>query len=162
MADIHSSCIVDCRDLKYAMTSSELREQNGFTLIELMVVVAIIAILAGIAYPSYIEHVKKTRRSAAAACLMERAQFMERFYTTNMAYDKDTGNTPVAIPVSGCVTDLAAFYTFGAPSNLAPSTFTLTATRAGAQSSDACGDLSINQAGTKSVANGSMPVAQCF
>lgn len=134
--------------------------ERGFTLIELMVVVAIIAILAGIAYPSYIEHIKKTRRSTAAACLMERAQFMERFYTTNMAYDKDSGGAAVSVPNSGCVTDLAAYYSFGAPSNLGSTTYTLTATAIGSQAADACGNLSINQAGTK-LANG-VANSQCF
>lgn len=59
---------------------------QGFTLLELMIVVAIVAILSTIAYASYQDQVVKSRRSAAATCLQERAQFMERFYTTNMTY----------------------------------------------------------------------------
>lgn len=149
-----------------AMRYAEANRVNskGFTLIELMVVVAIIAILAGIAYPSYIEHIKKTRRSAGAACLMERAQFMERFYTTNMAYDKDAGGTAVAIPASGCVSDLQPFYSFGVPSNLTATTYTLTATAIGAQTNDtACGNLSIDQAGKKTVSGGnSATPSLCF
>src|SRR3546814_19429854 len=57
---------------------------SGFTLIELMIVVAIVAILAAIAYPSYINHITKTRRAAGAGCALEAAKFMERFYTTNL------------------------------------------------------------------------------
>ena len=68
----------------------------GFTLIEVMITVAIIAVLTAIAYPSYESHVTKTRRAAAAGCLLERAQFMERFYTTNLSY-LDSANSPPPI-----------------------------------------------------------------
>ena len=51
---------------------------RGFTLIELMIVVAIVAILAAIAYPSYREHVVKSRRATAQSCLLEMAQFEAR------------------------------------------------------------------------------------
>ena len=68
---------------------------TGFTLIEVMIVVAVIGILAAIAYPSYQESVTKTRRSAAQGCLVEMAQFMERFYTTNMRYDQTAAGVAV-------------------------------------------------------------------
>src|SRR3546814_7599636 len=71
-------------------------QMRGFTLIELMVVVAIIAILASIAYPAYTDYIVKTRRSAGAACLLEQAQFMERYYTTNMGYSS------AALPATAC------------------------------------------------------------
>ena len=59
----------------------------GFTLIEVMVVVAIIGILAAIGYPSYQNQVQKTRRADAKAALMEFAQGAERYYTQNGDYD---------------------------------------------------------------------------
>ena len=59
------------------------KHSAGFTLIELMIVVAIIAIIAAVAFPSYQEHVRKTRRADAQTALLELSQFMERHYTAN-------------------------------------------------------------------------------
>lgn len=73
------------RDHKASPTMSGTKSQ-GFTLLELMIAVAIVAILSTIAYASYQDQIVRSRRSAAATCLQERAQFMERFYTTNMTY----------------------------------------------------------------------------
>ena len=52
---------------------------RGFTLIELMIVVAIVGILAGIAYPSYMDHVRKGNRAKAQAFLMDVAQRQQNY-----------------------------------------------------------------------------------
>ena len=139
------------------------RRVAGFTLVELMIVVAIIAILGAIAYPSYIEHVRKTRRAAAAGCMMEASQFMERYYTTNMGYDKDKGGAALAgLPASGCQTDLTDYYGITLESKSATA-FSIKATRKGTQLKDTkCGDLTIDQKGTKSNQGGSLTAQQCF
>ena len=120
----------------------------GVTLIELMIVMVIIAILSAIAIPAYQSHVTKTNRRAAQSCLSEGAQFMERFYTTNLTY---VG----AAPNFSCKDDgnLSTRYTFGT-SNLAAKTYTVTATPINAQLTrdTLCGALSINQDGTRGAA----------
>lgn len=122
----------------------------GFTLVELMVVVAIIAILAALAYPSYQRQVVKTQRNAGAACLSQYAQFMERHYTTHLTYEG-------ADPALGCAVEgnMASNYTFSA-TDLTASTYTVLATPTAAfDARDArCGTLTLDQAGQRGAAGG--------
>jgi type IV pilus assembly protein PilE len=119
---------------------------KGFTLIELMIAVAIVGILAAIAYPSYQNHVVKTRRKTAEACMVELAQFMERYYTTNMKY---TGAT---LPTTQCQTDLASYYTFNFGSGPNDTSYTLKAEAQGVQATKdaACKILNLTHTGAKS------------
>ncbi len=70
---------------------------RGFTLIEIMIVVAIIGILAAIAYPSYSEQVRRSKRNDAATALMQASQWMQRLYATQGSFEgasdklKDSG-----------------------------------------------------------------------
>lgn len=128
------------------MTSN--RKAKGFTLIEVMVVVVIIAIIAAVAYPSYQQHLQRTRRAVAAGCMLELSQFMERFYTTNMRYDQDTTTgVPVALP--GCSANVGAFYVPGLNPVPTQAQYTIEMVPQGVQALDACGTLTITQAGTR-------------
>lgn len=120
-----------------------IKRTRGFTLIELLVAVAIVGILVSIALPSYQEYILRTNRAKAQACLSEHAQFMERYYTTNMTY---VG----AAPALGCTTEggLDGRYTI-AVGGVGQRTYTVTATAIGVQVNDRCGNLSLNQIGAK-------------
>jgi len=126
---------------------------RGFSLIELMVVVAVVAILASVAYPNYRESTLKSRRGQAKADLVEIAQILERRYTVNNSY---AGAVPV-------LSDSSALqhYRFE-PESLAAGAqaFTLTATPTGGQAADACGALTLTHTGQKGQQSGTL--ASCW
>jgi type IV pilus assembly protein PilE len=62
------------------------RIQKGFTLVELMVVMAVIGILSAVAYPTYVDQIRKGTRVEGKAALMRASQTMERFFTTRGRY----------------------------------------------------------------------------
>lgn len=68
-----------------------MRQQCGFTLIELMIVVAVVAILAAIAYPNYQQYQLKAGRSDGHAKLTQLMQMQERLYSQNQTYSTDLG-----------------------------------------------------------------------
>lgn len=119
----------------------------GFTLVELLVVVAIVAILGAIAYPGYRSHVVKTQRSAAKACLTQYASLVERFYTTSMTYVGAPGPP-------GCATEgsMDLHYTFST-TGLSATAYSVRATPTAtfAERDKDCGTLTLNQVGEKNV-----------
>ena len=123
---------------------------RGFTLIELMVVVAIVAILAAIAYPSYQQYIIRGKRSAAQAQMMDIANREQQYLLANRAYaDKtalEAGGYALPSEVSGNYG-----YSITVTNAATPPTFTITFTPSGAQASD--GNLTLDSAGSKSPTN---------
>lgn len=134
--------------------------QSGFTLLEVMITVAIVAILSSIAYASYDSFVVNSRRAAAATCLQERAQFMERYYSTYLTYNR-VATPPV---IAQCGAEVAPFYQVGIlAGSLGAKSYTLQAAPQGIQATrdTGCGTLTLNAQGVRGV-TGSKPVARCW
>lgn len=141
--------------------------QKGFTLIELMIVVAVVAILAAIAYPSYQEYVRRTRRVEAQSLLNEAAARQERWRAQNGSYMAEAGDeAKLKLPhVSGtAVTSEHGYYTLSVSQVADDGGYTLQATRRGAQTSDTrCGDFTLDALGRKGIAAGTPgTVDQCW
>lgn len=127
-----------------------MSKQNGFTLIELMIVIAVIATMASLSYPSYKSYVLKTKRSDCKAGLLQVSDLQERFYLRNNTYAADT-----ATLYGGAGTQLS-------PEGICEMTvtngdansFLITATALGPQLADFqsgvdCTVLTLDQAGVK-------------
>jgi type IV pilus assembly protein PilE len=131
--------------------------QRGFTLVELMVVLAIVMTLAAIAMPSYTENIKQSKRAEAKAQLLEAAQYMQRFYAANNSYNyKLDGTTATSIDdVRGAISNSGEMaYTVKFADNSPTATgFKLVAepTANGLMVGDKCGSFTLDQSGFKSL-----------
>jgi type IV pilus assembly protein PilE len=122
------------------------RRSGGFTLIEVVVVMAIVAILAAIAIPNYAAYIARGHRSEARMTLTQAAQWMERWRTQSGGYLNPP--LPPALqqsPASGNVIyNIAVASTAGA--------YILTATPTGPMANDECGALTLDQTGQRTAA----------
>ncbi len=125
------------------------QKQPGFTLIEVMIVVAIVGILSVIAYPSYTEYIRRGHRADARAGLLQAQQYLERASTA-------TGVYPTALPATlTWAADTTKRYTIGFQAGNSNAAYTLVATRkaGGPQATDRCGDFTLSNTGVRSAVN---------
>ena len=139
-----------------------MRKMSGFTLIELMIVVAIIAVLAAIAIPIYQKQVQESRRTSAKTTLLDVAAKEEKYYATNNAYTADmtslgyanalkngcTGGASSCLVVTSASED---YYSVSVLTQNSGANFTASATPIGAQKNDDCGTFIINDQGVQQV-----------
>ena len=136
-----------------------MKRQRGFTLIELMIVVAIVAIIASIAYPSYQAQVLKTRRADAHASLTDISARLERFMAQRNRYTDNFGPAGLGLEGADSTSTLSNddFYTMtivdcdGSAIDANSSCYRINAAARGAQINDTnCATITLNSAGLKS------------
>ena len=141
------------------MRSQKLHGVRGFTLIEVMTVVAIVGILSAIAYPSYTEHIRRGHRTDARAGLLQAAQWLERASTA-------TGSYPTVLPTPLTWTlDTTKRYTIAIGGPATTRSFSLTATpKIGTpQVGDRCANLTLTHTGVRGTsALAPVTVAECW
>lgn len=140
-----------------------MKLQKGFTLVELMIVVAIVATLAAIGYPSYTNHVVKSNRSAAESFMLTASNKQEQYMLDARQYA--TGAS--ALSTLGLTTpaEVSRNYIISVVANNAatPPSYTITATPTGAQLANdtKCATLTLDQTGGKGI-SGTGPAASCW
>lgn len=132
---------------------------DGFTLIELMIVVAVVAILAAIALPAYQKQIMQSRRTSAKTALFDVTSREEKLYSVTNQYSSTltdlgyTATTTLSVPSSS-----AAYYSVqvNLTGTTTPGTnYTAVAKPINSQSGDACGSYSVTDLGVESNSGGS-------
>jgi type IV pilus assembly protein PilE len=133
-------------------TAARSSRPDGFSLIELMVVVAIATILFAVAVPSYLTYVRQSRRTEARTAVLDLAGREERFFSTNGAAYSVTpaqlGYAAFPAVVGGGYYQLAVCTPACAPSAVPAPSYTITATAVGGQLRDLqCFSFSVDSTG---------------
>jgi type IV pilus assembly protein PilE len=117
-------------------------KSNGFSLLELMIVIAVIAITLAWAVPSYNESVRKARRGEAQAQMREVEVCAARSFTVNSNFGNVAGDCDLDVEED--------YYTFTIADDAL--SYTVTATPQGSQAGDKCGTMTLTQTGAATAA----------
>jgi type IV pilus assembly protein PilE len=127
---------------------------KGFTLIEMLIALACVALLASFAWPSYQNLILRSQRAQARASLLQAAHWLERAASANGNYTL-TADVPASVlQIDGQRYKLSVTST--------AQSYILSATPVGTQTADACGTLTVNHLGVRSVQGASQTAAQCW
>jgi type IV pilus assembly protein PilE len=129
-----------------------MKKSNGFSLIELLIVIVIIGVLLSITVPAYNGYVQESRRADAQAALLDIAARQERFVAQNNTYTTEiSGGTGLGL---GRTTSAEGYYNMSVAAcagGTIATCYVITATGVGSQAKDSdCTTITYDSAGTKS------------
>ena len=134
--------------VKTHMPHSGKPKSSGFSLLELIIVVAIVGIVSAVAIPSYLDHIRKTRRGDAHAAMLALSNALERYYIDARSFEDAPSPGDLyssKSPVDGSET----YYILTITSTRR--TFTVKAEPKNNQADDKCGTLTLTRSGVKGV-----------
>ena len=133
-----------------------MKKTAGFTLLELMIVLAVLSIIVAVGYPSYQEQVRKSHRAEGMGQLLELADRMERAYSDRGTYPTDITEVYVATTENGLYSlsivtaNNVSFIVSAAPTSVKN------------QNDDKCHTFTLTSLGEKSVSGGSLGSTDCW
>lgn len=142
----------------------KLQKLRGFTLLELMIVVAVIGILAAVALPSYRQYIVRAARVEAQAELLELASLQEKIYLNSTNYTPDVTGAYTGTSAGGLGRGSGRTkdgrYALSLDITVPSQTFVLTATPVAGSTQNGDGALSISESGVKRWGNRSWSMGQ--
>ena len=141
------------------------QRDSGFTLIELIIVVAIVGVLAAVAMPSYSNYIKRSQRADVRAQLLQAAQYLNKFYAANDSYSVARNGNAVALPARLQISpaDGSPLYRLDTVnSTFAATTFELIFQPVNNMSNDPCGSFTLDNTGAKGITGTGMTRDDCW